>query len=838
MTLNRLLLIRLVPVVALPTILLGIVGIVVSYRFISATTSTAEEIQQFSEATQASGDHLVKSFTKIQEQQNEFALRNVSQLIDIRIEYLKDILASTLYQKRTGIFIRGDASIRAHLTPVLKADLQNIIDNYDCTEIVLYDSSNSPIISVSEYIIPEGANPISGGYFWSRNAASKPEAPPTLEPEKSQNSIRLSIDWYKNSDTQKTEGVLTLDAPLKYTGITYSSNKGTYFGRISMTMPLQRLFRSMPNESLESGLFAIQAKDLNHGLRNSITRLDLTRIENLDSFHLFKTQAFAEGNARLALYLDSSQIDASIEEVISSNRSNSLGTTAISDQFHGFQKILKQSFWVLGACISIFISGAIFIVIRIAKSIAQPIVDLEKGSALIRDGDYNHNIDTQANVSEVRNLARVIDEMRKRLYTEISERDQAVLNRTNELITSNQQLEQEVIERRRAEEKAKAASNAKSDFVATISHEIRTPLNGIIGSIDLLSKSMEFEEEQRELIDTAESSSELLLGIVNDVLDYSKIEAGLLELKSEPFYMKKLIQESEQLFASHGVEKGLNFHSDIDPSVLKSYNGDIVRIKQILANLLSNAFKFTEQGEVTLKVSSKQGDKVLPDMVHFAIKDSGIGIPQGSVENLFDPFTQLDNYSTRRVGGTGLGLSICKKLATLMGGSIFVESTESVGSTFNVLLPLTTAEYTESTPNIETAPSSDEPVNLHVLVVDDNRVNQKVATRMLKKQGHTSETANNGKEAIEILQTTAFDVVLMDCQMPVMDGFEATRAIRSWPKKQLNSQIPIIALTANASSSDRDATIAAGMDAFLPKPIRSDTLRQQILSVISQSIKI
>jgi signal transduction histidine kinase/AmiR/NasT family two-component response regulator len=371
-------------------------------------------------------------------------------------------------------------------------------------------------------------------------------------------------------------------------------------------------------------------------------------------------------------------------------------------------------------------------------------------------------------------------------------------------------------------EAAQSASRAKAQFLAMMSHEIRTPMNGILGVADLL-RTKSPDKEQKRLLDILASSGESLLRIINDILDFSKMEADRLELHAQPFELRGLAEELEHLLAPQARAKGVAFAIDVDPALPAGLAGDRQRLSQVLLNLGTNAVKFTDRGAVRLALRGRPAPGGSA-RIEFSVSDTGIGMDGQALSRLFTPFTQFAVTPSHRSAGTGLGLVIARRLVNLRGGDIAVYSEPGKGSTFSfaIELPIAPLLTSTTTRGLRTLDS------LAVLVVEDNAVNQTVVGAMLKSLGHRTTIAANGREALEFLIRNDFDLVLMDCNMPEMDGLEATRRLRRGDSGARDSNIPVIALTANAMDGDKDACLAAGMNDFLAKPVTIAALRTAI----------
>ncbi len=388
-----------------------------------------------------------------------------------------------------------------------------------------------------------------------------------------------------------------------------------------------------------------------------------------------------------------------------------------------------------------------------------------------------------------------------------------------------------------ARDAAESAARAKSRFLANMSHEIRTPMHGFLGMLQLLEGS-DLDPTQRKYAKSAHASADMLLNLLDDILDFSTIEAGKMSLELGDLDLRRTVDEVVQILSEGAANKGLSLQCRMEPEQPPPIRADVTRLRQILVNLVGNAIKFTEEGGVSLLVSQQSSDSDRT-RIRFEVRDTGIGIPHEMQEGLFHPFTQADSSTTRRFGGTGLGLAICKQLIDLMGGTIGVVSTPGAGSTFWFEVAFDRASAREAQDDVvvsepESVLSLPRFEGFKVLLVEDNPINQEVGQIILDHMGLAVDIAENGQEALGLLQERHYDLVLMDCQMPVMDGFEATRRVRESERSNGNPGVVIVAMTGNAMQGDRESCIRAGMDDYLAKPFTLTEVAQILSKWLKQ----
>jgi signal transduction histidine kinase/ActR/RegA family two-component response regulator len=488
--------------------------------------------------------------------------------------------------------------------------------------------------------------------------------------------------------------------------------------------------------------------------------------------------------------------------------------SAILRQYMGGAALILVLSLIVAAMLAVAlearVSGPILAIANVAKKIAE-----------------THRFEDRVRLARADELG-VLAESFNTMLDEIGRRDA-------ELSQHRRWLEEQVAERNRvnselrvARDKAEEAARLKAEFLTNMSHEIRTPMNGVMGMIGLVLERTA-DPESREQLQVAQTAAQSLVTILNDILDLSKVEAGKMTLEALDFDLNALVEETLRIFEIAARQKNIGIGASVDPECPRWVRGDPLRLRQVLVNLVGNAVKFTGAGSVEIRASLGAAAHIL-----FEVRDTGIGIPRAKLNAIFEPFTQADGSHTRRFGGTGLGLAISRRLAMLMGGRLWAESVEAAGSRFFVELPLAAAEGAQRPEPVREARHDFPP--LHVLVAEDNAVNQKVIHAMLRRLGWTVTLAANGREAFERFLQEPFDLILMDVQMPVMDGLEAARLIREVERKN-GHRIPIVALTAHAGEAQHKQCVVDGMDGVITKPVNLQSLLTGIGEAMPKEVR-
>jgi signal transduction histidine kinase/ActR/RegA family two-component response regulator len=494
---------------------------------------------------------------------------------------------------------------------------------------------------------------------------------------------------------------------------------------------------------------------------------------------------------------------ASSDETAGSPAGDYLGRVLVGMSNDAFSQRQQEILFKAGILALFALLFTYILARRLALSLSQPISEMGEAVKAIQQGDYTTPLPVPED-AELGDLARHINNLARDLEGASHEQQRAI----DQLI--------------RTREEAERANTAKSDFLAMMSHELRTPMNGVLGMLQLL-ETTKMTDEQSEYAALATESTEHLLRVINDILDFSRIERNAMEMETIVFNLVELINTTTQAFHHDAQQRGLTLALHIQPGLEDfTVQGDPTRIRQILVNLVGNALKFTEVGSVRIHANwCRNAD----DQITFicTVRDTGIGIPAQRLESMFNAFQQADSSISRRYGGTGLGLPIARTLAERMGGTLRAQSEERLGSVFTLDIPLTLVQRPPNAPGITVSGPYETQRNAHVLLVEDNPVNRTVIEAMLRSLGLEVSVAGDGAEAVGMVEAGDYGAVLMDCRLPVMDGYQATRLIRQHAHLE---NLPIIALTANALYGDRDACLQAGMNDYLAKPFKRSDLQQ------------
>ncbi len=560
------------------------------------------------------------------------------------------------------------------------------------------------------------------------------------------------------------------------------------------------------SDILYAGLYDNQQQLLN-AYRNTSYQEELILIENELKYapHIYETNHFVQ----------------IVQPVILNNER--LGYMVLRASFHSFDKKLHDYINIIFMTFCVTLLAALYLASHLQHIVSRPIIRLANFIYYVtKSKSYNIAAVKESN-DEFGKLVDAFNNMLTQLNYSFQKRDEAENALSHHLNHLKEIVNEQTLDLQKALDVADAANRSKSDFLANMSHEIRTPMNAIVGMTHLAQRT-NLDETQRNYLEKIDAATQMLLNIINDILDFSKIEAGKLTLENAVFSLDNVLTHLIDMIKIRAEEKNIALSFHISSDVPRQLLGDSLRLEQILINLVSNAVKFTEKGEVVMTVEAKNKCENAATLC-FSIRDTGIGMTTEQIEGLFQPFSQADTSTTRKYGGTGLGLTISKQLAGLMAGEIYVDSVLGRGSTFtfDMTLALATDQSVNLKNNESIYTSHDYPCYnaQRILLVEDNEINQQVALELLTAMNLHVVIANNGKEGVERAMAEAFDLILMDIQMPIMDGLTATQIIRTDLKL---AKLPIIAMTAHAMEGDREKSLAAGMNDHLTKPIEIDKL--------------
>lgn len=767
-------------------------------------------------------------------------------IFEERIHGFERVMGTVVHNSSVVTYVNGDRYIQSRLQENLVAYFSELVEEQDLSEASLITLAGKELLRAQFLWAPPGKSRILDGVPLP-NVTSDESQADWFQSIDLGNQMRVSRYFYfdENFNELQPTAVLSLTKKLEYAGFQYIAGHGKLQGFLRFVIPLEGMLPEIfaPDSGFEHKIFLLDANNV--VLLTNDKRVKLGEVYKVEAEknRLFKQHVFGDGLLKLYLVLPDGYLENSMTSVMALSE-------AIDSETKGLERFSKSTEASIQVTAQILLAGSVVILMLVVAALflvsthlAKPLKWLSATTVKIGDGDLELAAKVPMKAThEIISLAAGVDQMREHLRDHIYTLDQKVQDKTDELSAYTQRLEQEVEVRRAAEVAAQDASRAKSEFLATMSHEIRTPMNGVIGMVEQLMQS-ELSQDQHEMADIIRLSGNHLLVIINDILDFSKIDAGKMSLEQVEVDIVKVLTGVVKLLGSEAERKGIALNLDLHPDVPTLLQGDPVRINQILINLVGNAVKFTAAGTVTLAArfsaasgfsAKNSGDvsergKTSSGCVIFEVRDTGVGIPQDCLDHLFDPFSQVDSSTTRRFGGTGLGLSISYRLVTLMAGTLKVKSTPSEGSVFTVTLPFIPPFVAEAPKPHESAGDVESGrqarAGLRVLVAEDNPINQKIAGRILISLGITVEFVDDGVEAVKRVSDGEYDLVFMDCQMPVLDGYEATIRIRELERLHNRKPIPIIAMTANALPEDKALCLEVGMDEFVSKPIRRATLQ-------------
>ena len=742
-----------------------------------------------------------------------FALETLEAGISGKVEHVLQSMLIAAQSKDVAHFVSGSASVRRFMMADATAYLGSYVAGLDLTEVSLLDVEGRQLLATRA--LPPGESLAAIEVGAELLARVDHSASPWFA--KRRESSEVFVYEFARGEAGPSEAwSLGICMELRVANSKYQREAGELAGYLRFVLPMESLAGPLRDARFEEGGVFLE---LNDGER-------WPKPEPGDAL---------EADERIRMFLPVIDGRSSLVAEISRTKIRAKAVAAaqlVDATAHQAERIREQNA-VLGErnrragqflLIALLVVASLWpmVLLGLSKRLCEPLAKLSSAAMLVAQGKFDVEFAYGNQGDEIHGLSQSLERMRLRLKDHIGELDTIVSRKTEELRVANAKLQVEIAERAAAEQKAKGASEAKSDFLATMSHEIRTPMNGVIGMAeDLLAR--ELAPENRERVEMIKLSGESLMRILDDILDFSKIEAGKMEIKAESFDFRLACRSTHMLFAARARRKGLVFGFEVADEVPQFIIGDAVRIRQIISNFLSNAIKFTNTGAVKLSISLSHRGK---EGMSIRVSDTGVGIPVEKQQDIFEAFAQLSSDTDEDAGGTGLGLAICRRIASLMGGAISLESEEDKGSVFELWIPYQVGSPVESSDAF--LDKLDTIKGASILLVEDNRINQHVIKSILESAEHEVVVASNGLDALERVNERRFDLVFMDCRMPKMDGFEASRRIRALPQAHFNHDVPIVALTANAFAHDREKCFDAGMNNFLAKPVARKRLLQTV----------
>lgn len=794
------------PLVLIPLIGIGLFSIGSYVDIVDRLGKSSEEFVSMSTNANETYNEVVSKFMLEATDGHRLALSNIVQSIEGQLSGIMSNMELAAKSKDVAQFISGNEPIRLFMKPETILYLDDFIDSLGLSSARIVDLSGSTLVETRRLESILSSNPLEADTLEGIDS--------TMSADRF--AARSGIgDLFAIDIIDGEEPMILISMELRIANSRFQKNVGKKLGYLEFALPLRTICEGALMYADHQTLIYFRLPSGGVWPRESestLARLDRSEVK------FFRMDVLA-GRLEALLAFSTNALNREAKAWASAVDETAAKASILADQVHSLeeQAFERRSVYVMAFLVIVALS--IVAALLASKKLSSALDSLITAANEIKSGNLDIVIETNTRGDELDSLAGAIDQMRRKIKSNIQNLDSLVSAKTDELRIVNKNLLQEISERGAAEVKARNANDAKSDFLATMSHEIRTPMNGIVGmSEDLLDKDL--PEEIRSRVEIIKLSGEALMCIVDDVLDFSKIEAGKMDIKEDSFDFLLACRASFSLFLSKAEENGINYQLNVNPDIPRFLLGDSIRIKQVVTNLLSNAVKFTKSGAVVMNVELQ--DRNSDSGIMISVEDTGIGIREDLIDDVFDAFTQASDGDDFSVGGTGLGLSISKRLASAMGGELNVRSTLGQGSVFEFWLELKSGKEIDSVSELSF--SAEHVFEKNILMVEDNSINQHVVLTFLDRRNHNVTIAANGLLALRELSQRPFDFILMDCRMPVMNGFEATEKIRSFPVGHMNRNIPIVALTANAFEEDKQRCFDCGMDNFLAKPVKAEKL--------------
>ncbi|MEM9025482.1 MAG: ATP-binding protein [Verrucomicrobiota bacterium] len=812
-----------------------IIGILV-YLEIEAIRDRLEsfdaKLASETDAIESTREKVSESFRESIIEANEVWLSRSAEALNAQIDSIRRSARLCLKNGIVARFIQGDAGLRRYSVAELYSYLDDMIETHRLSEIVIVDSSGSELARRGEFIVPEGGDPIWDGYELPNSSSDESKQSWFLKTLQEDNLGPIHFDIYPDPNEEQGRFVLSVSYELRYDSGRFVERGRPALGYLQFKVPIERLMSLLPDKNAFG--VALQVKDARSG---QIVYGDTKRSTTGITDSVIREAPVIAGLLSIRSLITTEFLNSELNQIYELSQGLNRLSNAHADFYNEFDQANDQNRRLLVGSVFILLVSVSALIVRQASRLTSELDTIGGVARRVSEGDLSAKQKTPSSVTEFQELTKSIDQMRARLASHIIDLDAEVVAQTRKLTEQNDQLAQEIETRCAAENLAQQASQAKSEFLATMSHEIRTPLNGIVAMVAKLDQAI-VDPSQREWIKILKVSSESLLTLINDVLDFTKIESGRMELECIPFSVAELKESLCNMFHGQFAERGIELRCDLELNSGGWLKGDPNKLRQILINLVGNALKFTESGfvRVALKTNQDPARRLVVE-----VEDSGLGIPTEAQSRLFKKFVQADSSTTRKHGGSGLGLAIIDNLVSLMEGSIQFTSALGEGTYFRVQLPLPIATESEVSSFQDTVSKSilspECFEDAKILVVDDSQMNLRVAEILLQEYPFQVYTVNSGEGALEILEKEAIDLVFMDCQMPGMDGYQTAQHIRAYPDGHINKDLPVVALTGNVTEEGQRLCIESGMSELLSKPIIPEKLLEILQNLLTLKSK-